>query len=71
MINKWEVELGKVYANVKTPKKYNSHQFIVSAKGTAIENLARWIEYQLKHLSKQHPVHLQVTKHFLSLYGNQ
>ena len=53
-MNKKEIKSGKVYANVKTHKENNPYQFIVSTKGNAIENLARWIEYQLKELSKQH-----------------
>ena len=56
----------KVYAKVKTHKEKNPYRFIVSAKGTAIENLARWIEYQLKELSRQNPAYLQDTRHFLS-----
>ena len=65
-INKKEVKYGKVYANVKRHKENNPYWFIVSAKGTAHDNLDRWVEYQLKELSRQHPAHLQVTRHFLS-----
>ena len=56
----------KAYANVKTHKENNPHQFIVSGKETAIGNLARWIEYQLKELSSQLPAYLQPTRHFIS-----
>ena len=56
-INKKEVTSGKVYANVKTHKENNPYRYIVSARGTAIENLARWVEYQLKELSRQHPAY--------------
>ena len=65
-INKKEIKSGKVCANVKTHKENNPYRFIVSAKGTAIENLARWNEYQLKELSRQHPAYLQDARHFLS-----
>ena len=65
-INKKEVTSGKVYANVKTHKENNPYRYIVSARGTAIENLARWIEYRLKELSRQHPAYLEDTRHFLS-----
>ena len=65
-INKKEIKSGKVYANVKMHKENNPYRFIVSAKGTAIENLACWIEYLLKELSREHPTYLQNTKHLLS-----
>ena len=65
-INKQEIKSVEVYANVKTYKENNPYRFIVSAKEAAIENLARWIEYQLKELSRQHRAYLQDTRHFLS-----
>ena len=60
--------MGKVYANVKTPKENKPYRFIVSAKTTTIENLARWIEYQLKELSSQHPACLQDTRETYNTY---
>ena len=36
------------------------------AKGTAIDNLAYWIDYQPKELSRQHPPYLLDTRHLLS-----
>ena len=60
-----EVRPGMVYGNVKTHKKDNPYRFIVSANGTAIENLARWIEYHLKDLSSKHQAYLRDTKDFL------
>ena len=65
-INKKDIKSGKVYANVETHKENNPYRFIVSAKGTAIENLDHWIEYQLKELSRRQPAYLQDTRHFLS-----
>ena len=64
-INKEETNPGKVYANIKTHKPDNPYRFIVSANGTAIENLARWIEYHLKDLSGKHKAYLKDTKAFL------
>ena len=60
-----EVKPGKVYGNIKTHKKDNPYRYIVSARGTAIENLARWIEFHLKELSGQHKAYLKDTKDFL------
>lgn len=38
----------------------------MSAKGTATENLAHWIDYQLKDLSRQHPPYLLDIRHLFS-----
>ena len=37
-----------VYANIKTHKPGWPYRFIMSARGTATEYLARWIEHKLK-----------------------
>ena len=57
---------AKVYANIKTHKDGWPYRYIVSWNQTVIENLARWVEYQLKYLSRKHSTYLKDTKHFLS-----
>ena len=42
-INKKEIKSGKANVNLKTHNGNNLYRFIASTKGTAIENLARWI----------------------------
>ena len=61
-----EVKPGKVYGNIKTHKTNNPYRFIVSSNGTAIENLARWIEFHLKTLANKHNAFLKDTKDFLN-----
>ena len=39
---------AKLYANIKTHKTNWPYRFIMSAKGTATKNLAKWLEIQLK-----------------------
>ena len=38
------VRPGKTYANIKTHKADWPYRYIISSIGTAIENLARWVE---------------------------
>ena len=65
-IQKETVNPGKVYGNIKTHKDNKAYRHIISTKGTAVENLARWLEIQLKDLARAHPAFLQDTKDFLS-----
>ena len=39
---------------------------IISANGTATENLAKWIEIQLKPLATKHEFYIKDTKSFLA-----
>ena len=57
---------GKTYANIKTHKGGWPYRFIISSIGTPIENLARWIEFHLKPLSRKHPSYIKDTGHFLN-----
>ena len=57
---------GKVYANIKTHKETWPYRFIISCKGTSMENLARWNEYHLKYSSTKHKAYLKDTSHFLN-----
>ena len=59
------VRPGKAYANIKTHKADWPHRYIISSIGTAIENLARWVEFHLKVLARQHPTYIQHTGRFL------
>ena len=56
---------AKAYANIKTHKQGWLYRFITSSRQTAIKKLARWVEFQLKDLVRQHPAYLKDAKHFL------
>ena len=62
---------AKVYANIKTHKDGWPYRYIVLCNQTVIENLARWVEYQLKYLSRKRSTYLKDTKHFLSFIEDQ
>ena len=54
-----------VYANIKTHKPGWPYRFIMSARGTATEYLARWIEHKLKPYAQLHSSYIRETKSFL------
>ena len=54
-----------IYSNVKTDKEGWPFGQIISASGTATENLVRWIEIQLKPLATKHESYIWDTKSFL------
>ena len=56
---------AKLYANIKTHKTNWPYRFIMSAKGTAMENLAKWLEIQLKPYARKHGAYIKDTKSFL------
>ena len=56
---------GYIYANIKTHKKGWPYRFIMSANETAIEYLARWIEWHLKEYAQQHEAYIRDTKALL------
>ena len=56
---------AKLYANVKTHKENWLYRFIMSSRGTAIENLARLLEIQLKPYARLHEAYIKDTKSFL------
>ena len=58
-------EPAKLYANVKTHKTDWPYRFIMSARGTATENLARWLEFRLKPYARMHEAYIKDTKTFL------
>ena len=60
-----ETRPAKACANIKTHKEEWPYRYIKSCNQTAIEKLARWVEYRLKSLSRQHPTYLRDIKHFL------
>ena len=62
-----EVRPANVYANPKAHRRDLPYRYIISAKGSATENLARWIEIKLKKFSGMHPAYLEDTRHFLRL----
>ena len=62
---------GRAYGNIKTHKDNHPYRYIMSANGTAIENLARWIEYYLKDLARKHPAYIKDTREFLSYLQNK
>ena len=41
------------------------HINIISCCGTAIENVAKWVEVDLRHLAEIHPTYIEDTRHFL------
>ena len=48
-----------VYANIKTHKSEWLYKFIMSSRGTATENLARWIEHKLKPYAQLHSSYIR------------
>ena len=60
-----EVRPANVYVNPKAHRRDLPYRYIISAKGSATENLARWIEIKLKKFSGMHPAYLEDTRHFL------
>ena len=57
---------AKIHANIKTHKRNWPYRYIISCIGTPIENLAKWVEYHLKLLSRQHKAYIKDTTHFLN-----
>ena len=60
-----EAKPATIYANPKTNKDGWPLHHIISCCGTAIENVAKWIEVHLRHLAKIHPTYIEDTRHFL------
>ena len=56
---------ANLYGNIKTHLEGCPYRFIMSSKGTAMENLARWIEYHLKPFAQLHQAYIRDTKSFL------
>ena len=56
---------ANLYANIKTHKDNWPYRFIMSARNTATENLARWLEIQLKPYAMQHEAYIRDMKSFL------
>ena len=56
---------AKLYANVKTHKNGWPFRFILSARGSATENLSRWVECRLKVIATKHKDYIKDTKSFL------
>ena len=54
-----------IYANVKTHKENWPYRYIMSARGTAMEKLAKWIEIQLKPFAQIHAAYIRDTLSFL------
>ena len=52
--------------SIKTHKEGCPYRYIISCNQTAIENHARWAEYQLNYLSRKHSTYPKHTKHFLA-----
>ena len=44
--------------------KNSPYRYIISCIGTPIENLAKWVEYHLQLLSRQHKAYIKDTTHF-------
>ena len=60
-----EAKPATIYANPKTHKDGWALRHIISCCGTAIENVAKWVEVHLRHLAKIHPTYIEDTRHFL------
>ena len=60
-----EAKPATIYANLKTHKDGWPLRHIISCCGTAIENVAKWVEVHLRHLAKIHPTYIEDTRHFL------
>ena len=56
---------ARLYANIKTHKNVWPFRFILSARGSATENLARWVECQFKVIATKHKTYIKDTKSFL------
>ena len=56
---------AKLHASVKTHKENWPYRLTMSSKGTATENLARWLELQLKPYARLHEAYIKDTKSFL------
>ena len=56
---------ANLYANIKTHKDNWPYRFIMSARNMATENLARWLEIQLKPYAMQHEAYIRDTKSLL------
>ena len=56
---------ARLYANIKTHKNRWPFRFILSARGSATENLARWVECQLKVIATKHKAYIKDAKSFL------
>ena len=54
-----------IYANVKAHKKKWPYRYIMLARDTARENLAKWIEIPLKPFAQIHAGYIRDTKSFL------
>ena len=54
-----------IYANVKTHKENWPYKYIISARGTDMEELAKWIEIQLKSFAQIHAAYIRDTLSFL------
>ena len=59
-----------IYANVKTHKENWPYRYIMSARGTAMEKLAKWIEIQIKLFAQIHAATLGTPYHFFSILRN-
>ena len=55
-----------IYANIKTDYDHWPIRQIISANGKATENLAKWIEIQLKPLATKHEPYIKDTKSILA-----
>ena len=55
-----------IYANIKTHYDHWPIRQLISANSTATENLANWIEIQLKPLVTKHESYIKDTKSFLA-----
>ena len=60
-----EVRPAKVHANLKAHKGNVPYRSIISSRGSATENLARWTEFQLKAPSMKHSAYLKDTTSLL------
>ena len=48
-----------------TKKVYLIYRYVISARETAVEKLARWSEFKLKSHARKHPAYLKDTTDFL------
>ena len=56
---------AKLYANVKTHKENWPYRFIMFSRGAATENIARWLELQLKPYARLHEAYIKDIKSLL------
>ena len=59
---------ANLYANIKTHKDNWPYRFIISARNTATENLARWLEIKLKLCAMQQGIHKR-QNHFYCIWN--